>query len=182
MSALRWSVAVIYPLQKHSLSQHSTQTTSGPQRFWLRNLQKHLSYVGSAKTLGNGPPRASLAGACIAHPSRPLGTEDSRERRDLRGNAGTAGLGRPTASPLAWFRFRLQQRGLPAVADAAGCAAFKGSADRFSPREDLSVSLSSSSVSNRTGRPVGGRPGRPVSTETQKHRLGLCSTSKKTKF
>ena len=49
-------------------------------------------------------------------------------------------------------------------------------------REDLSVSLSSSSMSDRTGRPVEIDCGDPVSTETQKHRLGLCSTSKKSKF
>ena len=34
-------------------------------------------------------------------------------------------------------------------------------------------------MSDRTGRPVGDSP---VSTETQKNRLGLCSTSKKSKF
>ena len=45
-------------------------------------------------------------------------------------------------------------------------------------REDLSVSLSSSSMFDRTVRPVGDRP----CTETQKHRLGLCSTIKKSKF
>ena len=47
-------------------------------------------------------------------------------------------------------------------------------------REDLSVSLSSS-MSDRTGRLVGDRSGRPRSTETQKHRVGLCSTIKKKK-
>ena len=49
-------------------------------------------------------------------------------------------------------------------------------------REDLSVSLSSSSMSDRTGRPVGDRPGRPGEHRNQKHRLGLCSTIKKSKF
>ena len=46
-------------------------------------------------------------------------------------------------------------------------------------REDLSVSLSSSSTSDRTGRPVGDTLGRLGELRTQKHRLGLCSTSKK---
>ena len=49
-------------------------------------------------------------------------------------------------------------------------------------QEDLFVSLSSSSMSDRTGRPVGDRTGDPLSNETRKHRLGLCSTSKKSKF
>ena len=51
-------------------------------------------------------------------------------------------------------------------------------------REDLSVSLSSSSVSERTGRPVGDRTGRPVEQRNQEaqNRLGLCSTIKKSKF
>ena len=50
-----------------------------------------------------------------------------------------------------------------------------------SPREDLTVSLSSSSMSERTGRPVD--RGDPVSNETQKHRLRLWSLStKKSKF
>ena len=51
-----------------------------------------------------------------------------------------------------------------------------------SVREDLSVSLSSSSMSDRTGRPVGDRPGDPVSTKAQKHRLGLYLMSKNRKF
>ena len=49
-------------------------------------------------------------------------------------------------------------------------------------REDLSVSLSSSSMSDRTGRPVGDRPGRPGEHRNSEARLGLCSTSKKSKF
>ena len=49
-------------------------------------------------------------------------------------------------------------------------------------REDLSVSLSSSAMSDRTGQPVGDRSGQPVSTEAQKHRLGLYSMIKKGKF
>ena len=49
-------------------------------------------------------------------------------------------------------------------------------------REDLSVSLSSSSVPIERGDPLEIDRGDPVSTETQKHRLGLCSTSKKSKF
>ena len=48
-----------------------------------------------------------------------------------------------------------------------------------SQREDLSVSMSSSSVSDRTGRPVGDRAGRPA---VRMHRLGLCSTNKKSEF
>ena len=54
-----------------------------PAAFWLRNEQKVLSHVGSAKTLGIGPPSASPAGPCIAYLSRPLGTDHERERRDL---------------------------------------------------------------------------------------------------
>ena len=50
-----------------------------------------------------------------------------------------------------------------------------------SQREGLSVGLSSSSMSDRTVRPVGER-GDPLSKETRKHRLGLCSTNKKSKF
>ena len=38
-----------------------------------------------------------------------------------------------------------------------------------SPREDLSVSLSSSSVFDRTARPVGDRTGDPLSQQTRKH-------------
>ena len=49
-------------------------------------------------------------------------------------------------------------------------------------REDLSVSLSPSAMSDRTGQPVGDRSGQPVSTEAQKHRLGLYSMIKKGKF
>ena len=37
-------------------------------------------------------------------------------------------------------------------------------------------------MSDRTGRRVGDRPGRPGEHRDQKHRLGLCSTSKKSKF
>ena len=48
-------------------------------------------------------------------------------------------------------------------------------------REDFSVSLSSSSMSDR-GDPLEIDRCDPVSTETQKQRLGLCSTSKKSKF
>ena len=51
-----------------------------------------------------------------------------------------------------------------------------------SPREDLFVSLLPSAVSDRTGQPVGDRTGDPLSKETRKHRLGLCSTNKKSKF
>ena len=51
-----------------------------------------------------------------------------------------------------------------------------------SQREDLSVSLSSSSVSDRTERPVGDRAGRPAEQVARKHRLGLCSTNEKSKF
>ena len=51
-----------------------------------------------------------------------------------------------------------------------------------SQREDLSVSLSSSSVSDRTGRPVGDRAADLLSKVARKHRLGLCSTNKKSKF
>ena len=40
-----------------------------------------------------------------------------------------------------------------------------------SPREDLSVSLSSSSMSDRTGRPVGDRTGRPVEQRNQEARI-----------
>ena len=39
----------------------------------------------------------------------------------------------------------------------------------------------SSSMSDKTGRPVGER-GDPLSKETRKHRSGLCSTNKKSKF
>ena len=52
-------------------------------------------------------------------------------------------------------------------------------------REDLSVCLSSSSMSDRTGQLVGERAERPAESscqEAQKHRLGLCSTIKKSKF
>ena len=40
-----------------------------------------------------------------------------------------------------------------------------------SPREDLSVSLSSSSMSDRTGRPVGDRPGRPGEQRNQEAQI-----------
>ena len=40
-----------------------------------------------------------------------------------------------------------------------------------SPREDLSVSLSSSSVSDRTERPVGDRTGRPVEPRNQEAQI-----------
>ena len=50
-----------------------------------------------------------------------------------------------------------------------------------SQREGLSVGLKSSSMSNRTVLSVGER-GDPLSKETRKHRLGLCSTNKKSKF
>ena len=63
---------------------------SSPAAFWLRNQQTHLSCVGSAKTLGNVPFRASPAGASIAYPSRPLGTKHEREGRDPGGNARTS--------------------------------------------------------------------------------------------
>ena len=46
-------------------------------------------------------------------------------------------------------------------------------------REDLSVSLSSSSMSDRTRRPVGDRTGRPVEQRNQEAQIG---TSKKSKF
>ena len=40
-----------------------------------------------------------------------------------------------------------------------------------SPREDLSVNLSSSSMSDRTGRPVGDRTGRPVEQRNQEAQI-----------
>ena len=51
-----------------------------------------------------------------------------------------------------------------------------------SQREDLSVSLSSSSVSDRMERLVGDRRGDLLSKVVRMHRLGLCSTNKKSKF
>ena len=51
-----------------------------------------------------------------------------------------------------------------------------------SQREDLSVSLSSSSMSDRTGRPVGERSGRPGEHRSSEARLGLCPTIKKSNF
>ena len=50
-----------------------------------------------------------------------------------------------------------------------------------SQREDLSVSLSSS-VSDRTGRPVGDRAGRPADQSSQDAQIKLCSTNKKSEF
>ena len=50
-----------------------------------------------------------------------------------------------------------------------------------SQREDLSVGLSSSSVSERTERPVEDRAGRSVGP-CRMHRSGLCSTNKESKF
>ena len=47
-----------------------------------------------------------------------------------------------------------------------------------SVREDLSVSLSSSSMSDRTGQLVEIDRGNPVSTKAQKHKLGLYLMSK----
>ena len=49
-------------------------------------------------------------------------------------------------------------------------------------REDLSVSLSSSSMSDRTDRPVGDRTGRPVEQRNQEAQIGLRPTSEKSKF
>ena len=48
--------------------------------------------------------------------------------------------------------------------------------------EDLSVSPSSSSVSDRTGDLLGTERGNLLSKVARKHRLGLCSTNKKSKF
>ena len=76
---------------------HGNQRPS-PAAFWLRNKQKVLSHVGPVKTLGSRPQCTPPAGPCIADPNRPLGTIHERERCDLRGNARTAGLGRPTAT------------------------------------------------------------------------------------
>ena len=48
-----------------------------------------------------------------------------------------------------------------------------------SPREDLSVSLSSSSVSDRTGRPVGDRTGRPAERRNQEAQIGTLLNKQK---
>ena len=48
-------------------------------------------------------------------------------------------------------------------------------------REDLSVSLSSSR-SDRTGDPLGTERSDLLSKVARKHRIGLCSTNKKSKF
>ena len=154
LRALRRRVATNCPLQKHSPqptqdSGHNTLRATErlclaigdlrPQHFWLRNKQKILSHVGSAKTLGGGRPYTTPAGPCIAYSSRPLGTDHERERRDPGGIARAARTGGPPASPLARPRFRQPQRGLPAVADAAGRAALKGRADCFSPTSSSAV-------------------------------------------
>ena len=111
---MRWSAAV-HPLQKHSL-QHSTQTIFARSVLAQESAETPL-FCGVR--MRNGPSRPSPAGASIACPSRPLGTKYERKGRNLGGNARTAGLRRPTASPLARFRFRAKQRGLPPVTDAA---------------------------------------------------------------
>ena len=109
LRALRRKVATNCLLQKHSPqpAQDSGHTTLRaterlcsaigdlrPQHFWLRNKQKILSHVGSAKTLGGGRPYTTPAGPCIAYSSRPLGTDHERERRDLGSNARAARTGR----------------------------------------------------------------------------------------
>ena len=101
----RQSVAINYPLQDRSPQRaldpdHNTLSVTQrfcwaisdlrTQCFWLRNKQKVLSHVGSARTLRSRPPCASPAGPCIADSSRPLRTIHQRGRRDLGGNARTA--------------------------------------------------------------------------------------------
>ena len=49
-------------------------------------------------------------------------------------------------------------------------------------REDLSVSLSSSSVSDRTGRPVGDRTGRPAEKSSQEAQIRTLLDTKMSKF
>ena len=110
------------------LSRHSTQTISARCVLAQDSAATPLP-CRVRQNRGNGPSRAYLAGASIAYPGRPLLTKHERKGRDPRGNARTAELGRSTASPLAGVRFRPQQRGLPAVTNAASRTALKGSAD-----------------------------------------------------
>ena len=107
---MRWNVPVTCPSQKHSPqpTQHSCHLR--PQRFG--------SGISRNTSLMSGPPKPwewtlpRVAGGC---------------EHWFRGNAITTGLGISTASPLAGFRFWLQQRGFLAVTNAASHAALKGS-------------------------------------------------------
>ena len=101
---------------------------SSPAAFWLRNQQKQLSHVGSAKSVGSGPSRVSPASASSVCPSRPLFSKHERKGRDHGGNARIARLGRSTAGPVGGIRFRISQRGLPVITDAASRAALRDSA------------------------------------------------------
>ena len=122
---MRWSVTVICSLQKHSpyLAQHPGHLR--PQRFGS-GISRNLS---DPKTLGNGPSRLSPAGASIAYPGCPLVTNHERKRTRSWRLCKNYWMGRSTASPLAGVRFRLQQRGLTVITNAASRAALKGSAD-----------------------------------------------------
>ena len=89
---------------------------------WLRDQQKHSSHVGTVETLGAGSSGTASEGARIAYPSRPLGTNHERKGCHLGGDAGATGLGGLTSASVA------RRRGFSALADAACCAASKGSA------------------------------------------------------
>ena len=98
---------------------------SSPAACWLKNQQKHPSYVGCPPNLQVTDSSRAAGGWSIACSGRPLDTQHETNERDPEGNARTAGLGRPTASPLAKLRLRPQQRFLPAVTNAASRAALK---------------------------------------------------------
>ena len=82
----RWTMLAFFPLQKRSsqLAQHSDHLRQ--QRFGSGTSRNTSLMSGPPKPLGNGPSRASPAGASVAYPG--LVTKHGRERRDLRGNAG----------------------------------------------------------------------------------------------
>ena len=55
ISSVRWSAPVVCLLQKTFTSASTAFMASSPAALWRRNQQKQLSYVGSVKTVGNGP-------------------------------------------------------------------------------------------------------------------------------
>ena len=115
---------VICALQKHSPQPAQQPGHLRPQRVGSGISRKIFLMPGPPETWEVDFTRVAR-GWSIAHSDCSLGTKHKRKGRDPRGNARTAGLGRPTASPLARFRFRLHERGIPAVTNAASRAALK---------------------------------------------------------
>ena len=107
----------------HSLCPAQYRTRAVCSQHFGSGISKKLSsHVGTVETLGAGSSGTASEGARIADPSRPLGPDHEREGCLLGGDAGATGFGGLTSPSVA------RRRGFSALADAACCAAFKGSA------------------------------------------------------